>query len=79
MKGALMKVGQMVSFIAEGLPDEAQRRSPRCRPTPPPMAPSLAASVSCGPSSAPTRSGCSPTGTPAGRRGVSIGQVHRAG
>ena len=36
MKGVLMKVGQLVSFIAEGLPDEAQAGArPRCRPTPP--------------------------------------------
>jgi predicted unusual protein kinase regulating ubiquinone biosynthesis (AarF/ABC1/UbiB family) len=45
MKGVLMKVGQLVSFIAEGLPDEAQRALAVLQADAAPMAPSLAASV----------------------------------
>jgi predicted unusual protein kinase regulating ubiquinone biosynthesis (AarF/ABC1/UbiB family) len=45
MKGAIMKAGQMVSFIAEGLPPEAQAALATLQADVPPMAPSLAASV----------------------------------
>ena len=45
MKGVLMKAGQMLSFIAEGLPDEAQRALASLQADAAPMAPSLAASV----------------------------------
>ena len=45
MKGVLMKVGQMVSFIAEGLPDEAQQALAALQADAAPMAPSLAAEV----------------------------------
>ena len=45
MKGVLMKVGQMVSFIAEGLPDEAQQALAVLQANAAPMAPSLAAAV----------------------------------
>lgn len=45
MKGVLMKVGQMISFIAEGLPDEAQQALASLQADAAPMAPSLAASV----------------------------------
>ena len=45
MKGVLMKVGQLVSFIAEGLPDEAQRALAALQADAAPMAPTLAASV----------------------------------
>jgi predicted unusual protein kinase regulating ubiquinone biosynthesis (AarF/ABC1/UbiB family) len=45
MKGVLMKVGQMVSFIAEGLPDEAQQALAALQADASPMAPSLAAEV----------------------------------
>jgi predicted unusual protein kinase regulating ubiquinone biosynthesis (AarF/ABC1/UbiB family) len=45
MKGVLMKVGQMISFIAEGLPDEAQQALAALQADAAPMAPSLAASV----------------------------------
>ncbi len=45
MKGVMMKVGQMVSFIAEGLPDEAQRALAALQADAAPMAPSLAAGV----------------------------------
>jgi predicted unusual protein kinase regulating ubiquinone biosynthesis (AarF/ABC1/UbiB family) len=45
MKGVLMKVGQLVSFIAEGLPDEAQQALAVLQADAAPMAPSLAAEV----------------------------------
>ena len=45
MKGVLMKVGQLVSFIAEGLPDEAQQALAVLQADAAPMSPTLAASV----------------------------------
>ncbi|MBA3288022.1 MAG: AarF/ABC1/UbiB kinase family protein [Acidimicrobiia bacterium] len=45
MKGVLMKVGQLVSFIAEGLPDEAQAALAVLQADAAPMAPTLAAEV----------------------------------
>ena len=45
MKGVLMKVGQLVSFIAEGLPDEAQAALATLQADAAPMSPTLAASV----------------------------------
>src|SRR5688572_22198202 len=77
MKGVLMKVGQLVSFIAEGLPDEAQQALAVLQADAAPMAPTLAAEV------VETELG----GTPEQvfRRwddlpvaAASIGQVHRA-
>jgi len=45
MKGVIMKAGQMFSFIAEGLPPEAQAALATLQADVPPMAPSLAAQV----------------------------------
>jgi len=45
MKGVLMKLGQLVSFIAEGLPDEAQAALATLQADAAPMAPTLAAGV----------------------------------
>jgi predicted unusual protein kinase regulating ubiquinone biosynthesis (AarF/ABC1/UbiB family) len=45
MKGVLMKVGQLVSFIVEALPDEAQAALASLQADAAPMAPSLAAQV----------------------------------
>ena len=45
MKGAIMKAGQLISFIAEGLPPEAQAALATLQADVPPMAPSLAESV----------------------------------
>src|SRR5438445_490864 len=42
MKGAIMKAGQMLSFVAEGLPPEAQAALATLQADVPPMAPSLA-------------------------------------
>ena len=45
MKGAIMKAGQMLSFIAEGLPPEAKAALATLQADVPPMAPSLAEGV----------------------------------
>ena len=45
MKGAVMKAGQMVSFLADGLPPEAQAALATLLADVPPMSPRLAASV----------------------------------
>jgi predicted unusual protein kinase regulating ubiquinone biosynthesis (AarF/ABC1/UbiB family) len=45
MKGAIMKLGQLVSFIAEGLPPEAQQALASLQANVEPMAPSLAEQV----------------------------------
>lgn len=45
MKGALMKFGQLVSFIGEGLPDSAQQALSALQADAPPMSPEAAAGV----------------------------------
>ncbi|MDQ4133724.1 MAG: AarF/ABC1/UbiB kinase family protein [Actinomycetota bacterium] len=77
MKGAIMKAGQMVSFIADGLPPEAQAALATLQADVPPMAPSLAEGV--------IRSelGADPEKLfldwdPIPAAAASIGQVHRA-
>jgi len=77
MKGAIMKAGQMVSFIADGLPPEAQAALATLQADVPPMAPSLAEGV--------IRSelGADPhklflDWDPVPKAAASIGQVHRA-
>ncbi|MDP9388477.1 MAG: AarF/ABC1/UbiB kinase family protein [Actinomycetota bacterium] len=45
MKGAIMKAGQMLSFIADGLPPEAKAALATLQADVPPMAPSLAERV----------------------------------
>jgi predicted unusual protein kinase regulating ubiquinone biosynthesis (AarF/ABC1/UbiB family) len=77
MKGVLMKVGQMVSFIAEGLPDEAQQALAALQADAAPMSPTLAASV------IESELGAPPERVFAGwedmpEAAASIGQVHRA-
>jgi predicted unusual protein kinase regulating ubiquinone biosynthesis (AarF/ABC1/UbiB family) len=77
MKGAIMKAGQMVSFIADGLPPEAQAALATLQADVPPMSPSLAEGV--------IRSelGADPEKLfldwePVPSAAASIGQVHRA-
>jgi predicted unusual protein kinase regulating ubiquinone biosynthesis (AarF/ABC1/UbiB family) len=77
MKGVLMKVGQLVSFIAEGLPDEAQRALAALQADAAPMSPTLAASVIKDEFGAPPeRVFVSWEDMPVAA--ASIGQVHRA-
>ena len=70
MKGVLMKVGQLVSFIAEGLPDEAQagarRAAGRRRPDGADRSPP---SVVARRARRAARAGVPSLGRPAGRRG----------
>ena len=77
MKGAVMKLGQMVSFVSDALPPEAQAALAQLQSDAPPMAPSLAAEV--------VRSelGADPEEEfaewePVPVAAASIGQVHRA-
>ncbi|MDQ6910620.1 MAG: AarF/ABC1/UbiB kinase family protein [Actinomycetota bacterium] len=77
MKGAIMKAGQMVSFIADGLPPEAQAALATLQADVPPMAPSLAEGVIR------AELGDDPERLfldwdPLPRAAASIGQVHRA-
>src|SRR5688500_3409642 len=77
MKGAIMKAGQMLSFIADGLPPEAQAALATLQQDVPPMAPSLAAGVIR------EELGADPEDVflewnPVPLGAASIGQVHRA-
>jgi predicted unusual protein kinase regulating ubiquinone biosynthesis (AarF/ABC1/UbiB family) len=77
MKGAIMKAGQMISFIAEGLPPEAQAALATLQADVPPMAPSLAEQV------VRDELGADPdqlflAWDPVPVAAASIGQVHRA-
>ncbi|HZT65224.1 MAG TPA: AarF/ABC1/UbiB kinase family protein [Acidimicrobiales bacterium] len=77
MKGAIMKAGQMISFIAEGLPPEAQAALATLQADVPPMAPSLAEQV------VREELGAEPDRLflewdPVPVAAASIGQVHRA-
>src|SRR5438132_10841344 len=77
MKGAIMKAGQMLSFIAEGLPPEAQAALATLQADVPPMAPSLAEGV------VRAELGADPERLfldwdPVPVAAASIGQVHRA-
>ena len=77
MKGAIMKAGQMLSFIADGLPPEAQAALATLQQDVPPMAPSLAASVVCQElGDDPEKIFLEWNPVPVGA--ASIGQVHRA-
>ena len=77
MKGAIMKAGQMISFIADGLPPEAQAALASLQADVPPMAPSLAEQV------VRDELGAAPEKLfldwdPVPVAAASIGQVHRA-
>ncbi len=77
MKGVLMKAGQLISFIFEALPDEAQAALATLQADATPMAPSLAAGVVEGDlGKQPERIFLEWTDLPVAA--ASIGQVHRA-
>ncbi len=77
MKGVLMKAGQMISFIFESLPDDAQTALASLQADAAPMAPSLAAGVVADDLGAPPEDlFLDWADLPAAA--ASIGQVHRA-
>ena len=77
MKGVLMKAGQMISFIFESLPEEAQAALATLQADGSPMAPTLAAQVITDELGAPPEEFFLDwTDVPAAA--ASIGQVHRA-
>ncbi len=77
MKGAIMKAGQMVSFIADGLPPEAQAALSTLQADVAPMAPSLAEQVVRDELGRPV-SELFLDWQPVPVAAASIGQVHRA-
>jgi predicted unusual protein kinase regulating ubiquinone biosynthesis (AarF/ABC1/UbiB family) len=77
MKGAIMKAGQLISFIAEGLPPEAQEALAVLQADVPPMSPSLAESVVLAELGAPPEH-LFLDWQPVPVAAASIGQVHRA-
>jgi predicted unusual protein kinase regulating ubiquinone biosynthesis (AarF/ABC1/UbiB family) len=77
MKGAIMKAGQLIGFIAEGLPPDAQAALATLQADVAPMAPALAESV------VRTELGADPRKlfldwNPVPAAAASIGQVHKA-
>src|SRR4051812_26007985 len=77
MKGALMKVGQMASYLDQGLPEPIREQLAQLQADAPPMAPELAADV------VERELGAPPTDVfdtwdPVPFAAASIGQVHRA-
>ena len=78
MKGAIMKLGQMVSFIADGLPPEAQAALATLQQDVPPMAPSLAEQVAPRGARRVARTQLFLDWDPVPVAAASIGQVHRA-
>ncbi|MDQ3738606.1 MAG: AarF/ABC1/UbiB kinase family protein [Actinomycetota bacterium] len=77
MKGVLMKVGQLVSYIAEGLPEEAQAALAALQADAEPMAPTLAAEVVKRELGAPPEQ-LFARWTDLPVAAASVGQVHRA-
>ena len=77
MKGALMKAGQLLGFVVEALPDEAQRSLSTLFSDAPAMAPSLAAGVVTAEFGAPPER-LFLDWSPEPAAAASIGQVHRA-
>ena len=77
MKGAFMKVGQLLSFVDDGLPENIRAALAQLQDSAPPMSATLAASVIESELGAPPREVFA-TWEPEPFAAASIGQVHRA-
>jgi predicted unusual protein kinase regulating ubiquinone biosynthesis (AarF/ABC1/UbiB family) len=76
MKGAMMKAGQLIGFIIEALPDDAQKALATLQSDAPPMAPELAEQVVLAELGDPRKVFLDWSETPIAA--ASVGQVHRA-
>src|SRR5487761_1617999 len=77
MKGVLMKIGQMASYVDDGLSPAARRTLSRVQDSVPPMSPELAAQVITEELGQPPERAFA-TWDPEPIAAASIGQVHRA-
>ena len=77
MKGVLMKLGQMASYVDDGLSPAARRTLSRLQDSVPPMSPELAAQVIIEELGQPPEQAFA-TWDPQPIAAASIGQVHRA-
>ena len=78
MKGALMKLGQMASYLDQGLPEHVREALAELQQDAPPMSAELAAGVDPRRARRPSPTSCSPSGIRVPIASASIGQVHRA-